>query len=189
MVLFGAVMIRLLLLPSIAVASCGGGIEPVVETALDPSDPRILPSGVYQLTVTDASCDVNAELVHSRQAIVVRKAGTLAGIPLPTDLPTDFSPHGGSPRQDRDLARSEQRFTMQSISCGQVGVTTTIKQLTPTRLALAYREDTCFTPCDVDYLLELVAPACAPPDDPTCVPGRRSYVDAGERVDVSCVCR
>jgi hypothetical protein len=168
--------------------ACGGEVDAVRPPPTDPSDPRLLPSGLYALTVIDASCDVNLEVQGAGRQLVVRH-GTLANIPAPTmSLPRLLLA-----RQELDLGKRRHDYVASVFGRGYVDVSWTITELTPTRLALVYREEGkgihAGPACSIGYALTLAERACPPPEDPSCTDGPRTFQFSPHgRADVTCAC-
>jgi hypothetical protein len=130
---------------------------------------------------------VNDAFQRGAPLFVVRR-GIGANLPLPTGL-------GGPPRMDYELTRTTTEWTRNDeVSCpgGSIVRTMTRKELSGTRVAFEYREESrdCMrSTCTIDFELELAERACPPTTSPSCVPGRTRFAVApAASLEVDCEC-
>ncbi len=161
---------------AIASAACGGAVE---GPPLDPADPEVIPTGVYELEVGVASCSVNDTFRSGARIPLFRKGiGLNVALPTRADVPVGAAVLTSAPRRDFNLAAGAEAWTMKSLSlCSSATVTQslTLTALQSTSLSFTYSEayNGCDLPtktCDVTFSLRLVDRACTPAKDPACKP-------------------
>lgn len=136
----------------------------------DPYDPGYLPTGTYSLKVVAASCNVNRAFQSADRAALFRNApgaSAAANIPVPSRTDGADASMFGMLRQDVDLGARHLDLLLDPPdveTCGAIATTIDVTDLSPTRIAIAYREserEACgVAACSVDYELELVEAAC-----------------------------
>ena len=144
---------------SMSLIACGGEIAPenttqgeVPADPADPSNPEVLPTGLYDVKVIAASCNVNDAFQRDRAMLIVRQ-GTLANVPLPARR---FD--SGPPRTDWDLTNhATKKWSMKNEDLcpgGAVATSLQMSELTASSIRFVYREEPvdCFQPtCTVDF--------------------------------------
>lgn len=160
---------RIFAFASFVVALVTVGCSAENDEVSDVSDPGFLPTGTYSLQIVAASCNVNPMFQSSERVALFRnKAGAPAGvnIPLPTKLAlASESSVFGVAHQDVDLSKKHVSFSVEDPNgCGMVPTSIDVTELSPTRLAVSYREgarESCDVPeCSVEYAFDLVEAAC-----------------------------
>lgn len=190
--LFTRIAFSFLLASFVHVAACGG----TADEPVDLSDPGFLPTGTYDLRITDASCNVNGSFQGSPRVALFRNGPgkpPTVNIPLPTKLESaaDGASVSGSPRQDLELATGHVAFDREDGErCGNVTISADITDLSANRIGITYREtpaEGCSVPaCSVEYAFELVEAACPRDCNST---GATLYANGGGSMIWRCDCQ